>query len=60
MGCYHRHFQVKPEIKVHGGLILNFDSGIHDYDYHIDISVTSKANITTLLTKKVNYHTDGG
>ncbi|XP_071123173.1 uncharacterized protein [Mytilus edulis] len=53
MGCFHRHFQVKPEIKAHGGLVHNLYKGVHDYDYHIDISVTNKANITTLLTKKI-------
>jgi hypothetical protein len=53
MGCFHRHFQIKPEIKQHGGLILNKDQGVHEYDYFIDISVTSIANLATVLTKKV-------
>jgi hypothetical protein len=53
MGCFHRHFQIKPEIKAHGGLQLNLDKGVHDSDYFIEISVTSKANRTTMATKKV-------
>ncbi|CAC5370730.1 unnamed protein product [Mytilus coruscus] len=54
-GCFHRHFQIKPEIKEHGGLIANKDSGTHEYDYFIEISVTSIANLTTVLTRKVGF-----
>ena len=56
MGCYHRHFQIKPEIKASGGLILNFDKGVHEYDYFIEVTVTSKAKLTTKLTKKVGKY----
>ncbi|VDI20686.1 Hypothetical predicted protein [Mytilus galloprovincialis] len=52
-GCFHRHFQIKPEIKQHGGLISNKDKGTHEYDYFIEISVTSIAKLTTVLTKKI-------
>ncbi|CAG2242937.1 unnamed protein product [Mytilus edulis] len=52
-GCFHRHFQIKPEIKEHGGLIANRDSGTHEYDYFIEITVTSIANLTTVLTRKI-------
>ena len=56
MGCYHRHFQVKPEIKATGGLILNKDKGVHDSDYYIEVTVTNIANLTTVLTKKVSCY----
>ncbi|CAC5386461.1 unnamed protein product [Mytilus coruscus] len=52
-GCFHRHFQIKPEIKQDGGLIVNKDKGTHEYDYFIEISVTSIANLTTVLTRKI-------
>jgi hypothetical protein len=41
MGCFHRHFQIKPEIKASGGLILNLDKGVHDSDYYLEVSVTN-------------------
>ncbi|CAG2233138.1 unnamed protein product [Mytilus edulis] len=52
-GCFHRHFQIKPEIKQDGGLKFNKDKGTHEYDYFIEISVTSIAKLTTGLTKKI-------
>ncbi|CAC5360413.1 unnamed protein product [Mytilus coruscus] len=52
-GCFHRHFQIKPEIKLSGGLLQNKDSGMHEYDYYIEVSVTNIANITTVLKKKI-------
>lgn len=55
VGCFHRHFQVKPEIKADGGLHLNLDRGVHDYDYYIEISVKNKALLTTKETKKVLF-----
>ena len=53
MGCFHRHFQIKPEIKASGGLILNLDKGVHDSDYYLEVSVTNIAKLTTVITKKV-------
>ncbi|CAC5386466.1 unnamed protein product [Mytilus coruscus] len=52
-GCFHRHFQIKPEIKQDGGLIVDKDKGTHEYDYFIEISVTSIAQLTTVLTRKI-------
>ncbi|KAK3101903.1 hypothetical protein FSP39_007221, partial [Pinctada imbricata] len=56
-GCYHQHFQVKPEIKtiqnVSSGLVVGKDQGVHDSDYYIEVSVTSKAKLTTILSKKI-------
>ena len=56
MGCFHRHFQVKPKINKNGGLKVGKDRGNHEYDYYIEVSVTSKANLTTVLTKKVGFY----
>ena len=53
MGCFHQHFQVKPEIKAHGGLVLGKDRGVHDSDYYIEVAVKNKALVQTVLTKKV-------
>jgi hypothetical protein len=38
-----------------GGLHLNLDRGVHDYDYYIEISVKNKALLTTKETKKVLF-----
>ena len=53
MGAYHRHFQVKPQIKVDGGLVSGKDVGIHDSDYFLEVSATNKALLSTVLTKRV-------
>lgn len=52
-GCFHRHFQVLPAVKVSEGLFMGMDVGIHDYDYYIEISVTNKAQLVTVSRKKV-------
>ncbi|XP_076117799.1 uncharacterized protein LOC143085385 [Mytilus galloprovincialis] len=52
-GCFHRHFQIKPEIKLTGGLLQNKDKGMHEYDYYIEVSITNIAKITTVLKKKI-------
>ncbi|XP_076113973.1 uncharacterized protein LOC143082259 [Mytilus galloprovincialis] len=57
MGCFHRHFQVKPEIKLHGGLTAGLDRGNHDSDYYIEIAVKNKALVQTILTKKITVDT---
>ena len=54
MGCYHRHFHVIPEIKTTGGLFTNKDRGVHDSDYFIEVNVTNKAKLTTVLTRKAS------
>ncbi|CAC5360418.1 unnamed protein product [Mytilus coruscus] len=52
-GCFHRHFQIKPEIKTTVGLLQNKDKGMHEYDYYIEVSITNIAKITTVLKKKI-------
>lgn len=52
-GCYHHHFHVNPRIAHQAGLIAGKDSGVHDYDYYIEVSVTSNALLTTVKTLKV-------
>ena len=53
VGCFHRHYQIKPDIKVDGGLITGKDRGVHDSDYYIEVSVLNKAKLNTVLIKKV-------
>ncbi|XP_061176007.1 uncharacterized protein LOC133184958 [Saccostrea echinata] len=52
-GAYHRHFQVKPEVKIDGGLLHGKDSGAHDSDYFLEVNATNKALLSTVLTKKI-------
>ncbi|XP_056015772.1 uncharacterized protein LOC125675332 [Ostrea edulis] len=52
-GAYHRHFQVKPEVKRDGGLVHGKDSGVHDSDYFLEVKATNKALLSTVLTKKI-------
>lgn len=53
MGAYHQHFQIKPKISKHGGLILGKDKGLHDSDYYIEVQATNNALLKTTLIKKV-------
>lgn len=53
MGAYHQHFQIKPNISKHGGLVLGKDKGLHDSDYYIEVQATNNALLTTTLIKKV-------
>ena len=54
-GCYHQHFQVTPAVKVSEGLFPGKDTGVHDYDYYVEIAVTNHAQLVTILRKKVYY-----
>ena len=54
-GCYHQHFQVTPAVKVSEGLFPGKDTGVHDYDYYVEIAVTDHAQLVTILHKKVYY-----
>jgi hypothetical protein len=55
-GAYHRHFQVKPEVKRDGGLVHDKDSGVHDSDYFFEVNATNRALLSTILTKKVRKY----
>ncbi|KAL3841827.1 hypothetical protein ACJMK2_019926 [Sinanodonta woodiana] len=53
-GCYHKHFQVKPDIKDNGeGLIVGRDMGVHEYDYFIEITTYNRALLKTVLSFKL-------
>ncbi|XP_048243311.1 uncharacterized protein LOC124141844 isoform X1 [Haliotis rufescens] len=56
-GCYHRHFQVKPTIVdrslSHGGIFSDKSKGSHDSDYHLEVTVTNHAKLTTKMEFKV-------
>lgn len=54
LGAYHQHFQIKPKISKHGGLVLGKDKGLHDSDYFIEVQATNNALLTTTLIKKVS------
>jgi len=47
---------VNPEIKVGSGLIAGKDTGIHDYDYYIEIHTTNVAKFNTTEIKQVRCH----
>lgn len=49
MGAYHQHFQIKPKISKHGGLVLGKDKGLHDSDYYIEVQATNNALLTTTV-----------
>ena len=53
MGAYHKHFQIKPAIKLNGGLKTEKEKGVHDSDYYLEVTATNKALLTTVLSKKV-------
>ncbi|KAK3581570.1 hypothetical protein CHS0354_031918 [Potamilus streckersoni] len=57
-GCYHKHFQVKPDIKDNGeGLIAGRDMGVHEYDYFIEITTYNRALLKTVLSFKLTIDT---
>ncbi|XP_071079258.1 uncharacterized protein [Haliotis cracherodii] len=57
VGCYHRHFQVKPKIVsanlTHGGIFHDKDKGVHDSDYYLEVTVMNRAKLRTTLDFKV-------
>jgi hypothetical protein len=56
-GCFHRHFQIKPQIVDGAGLIPGKDKGIHDSDYFIEITIVNKALLKSVLRRKVRIFT---
>ncbi|XP_052707847.1 uncharacterized protein LOC128183063 isoform X2 [Crassostrea angulata] len=52
-GAFHRHYQIKPEVKRDGGLVHGKDVGLHDSDYFLKVNATNKALLSTILTKKI-------
>nr|XP_034332757.1 uncharacterized protein LOC105327902 isoform X2 [Crassostrea gigas] len=52
-GAFHRHYQIKPEVKRDGGLLYNKRLGVHDSDYFLEVNATNKALLSTILTKKI-------
>jgi hypothetical protein len=45
---------VIPAIKADGGLKIGKDKGLHDSDYYLEVTAVNKAQLTTVLSKKVN------
>ena len=65
VGCYHRHFQVKPliidsNIYSHGGMFHDMNTPVHDYDYFMEVTVYNHANLSTTLTRQVGVVWFGG
>lgn len=54
-GCFHQHFQVKPQIHTGGtnGLHEAKHQGIHDSDYYIEVTATNMAMLQTTKVIKV-------
>ncbi|XP_046365956.1 uncharacterized protein LOC124141846 [Haliotis rufescens] len=59
-GCYHRHFQVKPTIVVsslsHGGIFSDKSKGSHGSDYHLEVTVSNHAKLTTKMEFKITLN----
>ena len=55
-GCYHQHYQVKPQISISGtnGLHERMHQGVHDRDYFVEVTVTNRAMLQT--TKFIKVH----
>ncbi|KAK3082667.1 hypothetical protein FSP39_002132, partial [Pinctada imbricata] len=58
-GCQHKNFQIKPEVKMSGGLYMGMDKGIHDSDYYIEVIATNKANLVATARTKITIDTTG-
>ncbi|XP_078334035.1 uncharacterized protein LOC111124258 [Crassostrea virginica] len=56
-GAYHKHFQIKPAMKLNGGLKTGKDKGVHDSDYYLEVTATNKALLTTILSQKITIDT---
>ncbi|KAL3873868.1 hypothetical protein ACJMK2_036952, partial [Sinanodonta woodiana] len=56
-GCYHKHFQVKPEIVLSGGLFQNGSKGLHDGDYYFQVIALNWAFHRTVETIKITVDT---
>lgn len=39
-------------VKVSEGLFPGKDTGVHDYDYYVEIAVTNNAQLVTILRQK--------
>ncbi|KAL8561571.1 hypothetical protein ACOMHN_024807 [Nucella lapillus] len=58
VGCFHQHFQVQPlvissSLYSHGGIFHDKNSGIHDYDYFMEVTVYNHANLSTTLRRQI-------
>ncbi|XP_060572684.1 uncharacterized protein LOC132730723, partial [Ruditapes philippinarum] len=58
-GCFHKHFQVNPQVSIENntGLISGKEIGEHDFDYIIEVTATNNARLTTILQKKITIDT---
>ncbi|XP_053398947.1 uncharacterized protein LOC128556937 [Mercenaria mercenaria] len=58
-GCFHRHFQIKPQVSVfnNSGIHFGQEVGEHEYDYFIEVTVKNGAELTSVLQKKITIDT---
>lgn len=49
VGCFHRHFIVKPTVPSNGL------QGVHDADYFIEVVATNKAQLQTVAQTRVRF-----
>lgn len=50
VGCFHRHFVVKPTVPSNGL------QGVHDADYFIEVVATNKAQLQTVAQTRVRSY----
>ncbi|XP_060580924.1 uncharacterized protein LOC132737608 [Ruditapes philippinarum] len=58
-GCFHKHFQVNPQVSIENntGLISGKETGEHDFDYIIEVTAINNARLTTVQQKKITIDT---
>ncbi|CAG2236358.1 unnamed protein product [Mytilus edulis] len=52
-GCYHKHFQIRPDIVKDSGITPWKEIGLHDSDFYIEVTATNKALLKTKNTIQV-------
>ncbi|CAG2185452.1 unnamed protein product [Mytilus edulis] len=53
-GCFHKHFQIRPNIVKDSGITPGMEIGLHDSDYYIEVTVTNKALLKTKKTIQIS------
>ncbi|XP_033751193.1 uncharacterized protein LOC117335359, partial [Pecten maximus] len=59
-GCYHQHFQVKPQLvgdPTKGGVYTGKDRGVHNHDYIFEVTATNNALVNTTHSFKITIDT---
>ncbi|CAC5390406.1 unnamed protein product [Mytilus coruscus] len=52
-GCYHKHFQIRPNIVKYSEIKPGKEKGLYDSDYYIEVTATNKALLKTKKTLQI-------